>query len=88
MNQFLHSEYNGLSDSQLTIMLDLNFDECRANWDISCKVTGKGPCQCVESYKFNGKLQPFASRSCRRISREELSRLLELYRSKQSFYTR
>lgn len=62
MNQFLHSEYNGLSDSQLKIILGLEFKTCRASPDISCKLDMKRPCQCVAFYKANGQLPPFTPR--------------------------
>ena len=62
MNQFLHSDYNGLSVSQLKILLGLGARTCRASLDISCELNAKQPCQCVAFYKCNGHLPPFATK--------------------------
>ena len=56
MNQFLRSEYNGLSDEQLKSILDLSCVDCGISQEISCCYVRSRPCQCLAIYRACGQL--------------------------------
>ena len=59
MTEFLHSEYNGLSDDQLRALLGIWGEGCRAGLNMSCFLTPRRySCPCLAFYRANGQLPP------------------------------
>lgn len=56
VNRFLHSEYNGLSDTQLKDLLRLWWQNCGTSPDYSCWYNRGRPCQCLAMYRACGEL--------------------------------
>ena len=56
MNEFLHAEYNGLSDDQIKDLIGLPWPECRMSPEHSCWYHKDRGCQCLSVYQASGRL--------------------------------